>query len=151
MVRAEVSGVLFTVHPVSGCQDEMLIEACAGLGADLVGGKVSGCRIVIRSGKSAACDLLSSPQVSRLAEAGRRIQLLMGCPQDVEWAFEDGELFILQARPITRLCFAGIPGEWTNADFRDGGVAGDVVTPVMWSLYESIWERSLTGFLRDLR
>jgi len=57
----------------------------------------------------------------------------------------------LQARPITRLCFGGIEGEWTNADFRDGGVAADVVTPLMWSLYESVWGRALKGFLKDLR
>ena len=53
--------------------------------------------------------------------------------------------------PITRLCFGGIEGEWTNADFRDGGVASDVVTPLMWSLYEFIWDRAINGFLKDLR
>jgi phosphohistidine swiveling domain-containing protein len=152
MVRAEVSGVLFTVDPVSGCENEMLVEACAGLGEDLVGGRVSGVRIAVRDGQPDGPNALLTPgQVRQLVQAGRRVQWLMGCPQDIEWAFEAGQLFVLQARPITRLSFNGVEGEWTNADFRDGGVASDVVTPLMWSLYERVWDRALKGFLRDLR
>jgi pyruvate,water dikinase len=72
-------------------------------------------------------------------------------PQDIEWAIENDRLYILQKRPITQLCFGGIEGEWTNADFRDGGVAGASVAPLMWSLYEFIWEGALKGYLANLR
>ncbi len=40
MVEAEVSGVLFTVEPVSGNRDKIYIEAAFGLGEVVVGGKV---------------------------------------------------------------------------------------------------------------
>jgi phosphohistidine swiveling domain-containing protein len=151
MVQADTASVLFTVDPVSGREEDMLIEAVPGLADDLLGGRVSGVRIPVRDGQPLGePDLLSTAQVRRLAEMGRRIQRLKGCPQDIEWAFAEDRLYILQARPVTRLGFAGIEGEWTNADFRDGGVASDVVTPLMWSLYEYIWDRALKGFLKDL-
>ena len=34
---------------------------------------------------------------------GKRIQAHYGQPMDTEWAFENGTLFLLQARPITTL------------------------------------------------
>ncbi len=39
----------------------------------------------------------------RLASLGAAIERHFGAPQDVEWAWADGRLFILQARPITAL------------------------------------------------
>jgi len=41
MVQAEVSGVLFTVDPVTGRAHRMVVEACHGLGEGLVSGRVS--------------------------------------------------------------------------------------------------------------
>lgn len=152
MLKAEVAGVLFTVHPVRGTEDEMLIEACSGIADELLSGRAPGIGIPVKNGRATcSSELLSTGQVRQLIEMGRRIQTLKGAPQDVEWAIEGGRLWILQARPITRLAFAGIEGQWTNADFRDGGVSSDVVTPLMWSLYEFILDRALNGFLGDLK
>jgi pyruvate,water dikinase len=44
---------------------------------------------------------LSSRDVHRLWELGKRISEHFGAPQDIEWAFHDGNLFLLQSRPIT--------------------------------------------------
>lgn len=38
-----------------------------------------------------------------LAKLGERIAAHFGSPQDIEWAWANGELFILQSRPITAL------------------------------------------------
>ncbi|MGE5263513.1 MAG: PEP-utilizing enzyme, partial [Acidobacteriota bacterium] len=46
---------------------------------------------------------LSGEQIQRLVAAGRQIQEAYGAPQDIEWAFAGGEMFLLQARPITSL------------------------------------------------
>ena len=46
---------------------------------------------------------LSDRQLRRLAHLGAAIQAHFGMPQDVEWAWAEGEPFILQARPITAL------------------------------------------------
>jgi len=46
---------------------------------------------------------LTDDQIKQLAETGQRIQKEYGAPQDIEWAFADGVLYILQSRGITSL------------------------------------------------
>ncbi|MDD2554485.1 MAG: phosphoenolpyruvate synthase, partial [Desulfotomaculaceae bacterium] len=46
---------------------------------------------------------LSDGQAIRLARMGRSIETHFGSPQDIEWCLADGEIFILQSRPITTL------------------------------------------------
>ena len=44
---------------------------------------------------------LTQPELDKLAEHGRRIEALFGCPQDIEGTLTaEGELFFLQSRPI---------------------------------------------------
>jgi len=47
LVAAEVSGVLFTVDPLTGGRSRIIIEACFGLGEALVSGKVTPDRFVV--------------------------------------------------------------------------------------------------------
>ncbi len=48
--------------------------------------------------------VLSDEEVLAVAGLGRRIEEHYGSPQDTEWAFDpDGELWMLQSRPITTL------------------------------------------------
>jgi pyruvate,water dikinase len=45
---------------------------------------------------------LQPDAIVRLIESGRRVERHFGSPQDIEWAFDrDGELYILQSRPVT--------------------------------------------------
>ncbi len=44
---------------------------------------------------------LSDRQLRRLCRMGLAIERHLGGPQDIEWAIEDGQLFLLQSRPIT--------------------------------------------------
>jgi len=46
---------------------------------------------------------LTESQITQLAETSQRIQKEYGAPQDIEWAFADDKLYILQARGITSL------------------------------------------------
>jgi rifampicin phosphotransferase len=39
----------------------------------------------------------------RLADLGRLLETHFGGPQDVEWALADGEIHLLQSRPVTTL------------------------------------------------
>lgn len=141
MVQPELAGVVFTVNPATGAE-EVVIEACEGLADQLLAGH--------QPALPASHPLLQKyrPEIERVARA---IQRHFGAPQDIEFAIESGQLHILQSRPITRINFAPGTGEWTNADFRDGGVSCQVCTPLMWSLYDLIWEESLKGFLREIR
>jgi len=46
---------------------------------------------------------LTDEQLVELAEIGEKIEKVFQCPQDIEWAYENSELFILQARKIKGL------------------------------------------------
>jgi len=47
--------------------------------------------------------VLSEPELRDLAELGREIEAHYGEPQDVEWAIADGEVALLQSRPLTTI------------------------------------------------
>ena len=46
---------------------------------------------------------LTDEQLYELAELGAKVEKVFECPQDIEWAYENGELFLLQARKIKGL------------------------------------------------
>lgn len=141
MVRPELAGVAFTVNPVTGAE-EVVIEACEGLADQLLAG---------RRASLPTDHPLVKEYAPRIEQLARAVQRHYGAPQDIEFAVEGGTLYLLQARPITRIHFLPETGEWTNADFRDGGVSSRVCTPLMWSLYDFIWEDALKGFFREVR
>jgi acetylornithine/succinyldiaminopimelate/putrescine aminotransferase/predicted amino acid dehydrogenase/phosphohistidine swiveling domain-containing protein len=94
---------------------------------------------------------LSDVQLAELVTLGRRVQAYYGCPQDVEWVLADGRISLVQSRPITTIAYDGVEGEWTTADFKDGGVSARVCSPYMWSLYDYIWQSSMPGYFRDIK
>ncbi|HWD72068.1 MAG TPA: PEP/pyruvate-binding domain-containing protein, partial [Actinomycetota bacterium] len=51
--------------------------------------------------------VLTDVESRELLRLGLRIERLLGAPQDVEWAYDDEHLWILQARPITALSLNG--------------------------------------------
>jgi len=178
-IESEISGVLFTVNPITGEDREMVVEAVPGLGESLVSGQVQPDHYLVDGfsekviSKSPSKDprglftkpeggvrierslrtkpLLDDSTVLALAKLGVEIQVLYGSPQDIEWAVFDGQLYILQARPVTFISYQGIDGQWTTADFRDGGISAEVPTPFMWSLYEHVWESAIQSYLETLR
>ena len=47
--------------------------------------------------------VLKDKEIDELVELGKRVEDHYGTPQDVEWAIVDGEVFMLQSRPITTI------------------------------------------------
>lgn len=47
--------------------------------------------------------VLTEPEARRIFELGLRIEKLMGATQDIEWAFDSDDLWVLQSRPLTGL------------------------------------------------
>ena len=110
-----VAGVAFSINPLTNDHDEALINASWGLGEALVSGavtpdsivvdKVSGAIIAERPGDKGGdrpdelC--LSAPDIGTVLAAVRRAEALFDEPVDVEWAFANGDLQLLQARPVT--------------------------------------------------
>jgi pyruvate,water dikinase len=111
MVDSAKSGVLFTVDPVHGRKDRMVVEAAPGLGEAVVSGEVtpdnytlSRDGVVKRSKIVGAERVLDDGECAALAALGQHLADLHGVPQDIEWAFDaDGRLFLLQSRPITTI------------------------------------------------
>ncbi len=153
MVRAEFSGIAFTANPVTG-EDELVVEAIVGLGEALVSGRVTPDTFVLSKG---ALRIQQAPQSPRVAEEvvlaaaamSRDIEKHYGRPQDVEWAWAGGKLYILQSRNIrkpeeSRPDYSGLerwnkprqPGEadiiWTRAWSDE--VLTRAITPLFYSV-----------------
>ena len=111
MVDARVAGVVFTADPASARRDLLVIDAVAGLGEALVSGEatpdhygVNAAGEVVRRQLVGATPLLSDPEIAAIANQARAAADHEGHPLDLEWAIDQaGELFWLQARPITTL------------------------------------------------
>ncbi len=133
MLPATRSGVAFSRDPVDQKNTDVVIEACWGLGAALVDGRVSpdhirvseagaltnykistkkhqvqptsknytGARLqeVPKAQQHEA--VLSTPEAEHIANISQQLETLFEYPQDVEWAYVDEDLYLLQSRPIT--------------------------------------------------
>src|SRR6266567_827030 len=72
---------------------QVLIQAAAGGGVQK-----------IEAGASPTSACLSDEQIRALAALGAGVEALYETPQDIEWAIDaSGQIFLLQARPITTL------------------------------------------------
>jgi phosphohistidine swiveling domain-containing protein len=114
MVSAESAGVAFTANPVTGDRSEVSISAVRGLGERLVSGEAQADEWVVRDDKPqrrrSSEDAITAEQAAAVADLARSAAAHFGRPQDVEWAFAGGELYVLQSRPMTAL---PSPVDWT--------------------------------------
>lgn len=158
-INPDFAGVIFTVNPITGSDQELIIEACEGSGEKLVSGLITPSRFILNRDVQ---DILvsmddrlnirpSSDVLKKLQMYALEIQAKYGKPQDIEFAVKNNKIYILQSRPITKIQFSKEMGEWTTSDFRDGGVSSGVVSPVMWSLYEKIFATSLPDYFVKLK
>jgi len=101
MIDSDKAGVLFTAGPNNG--SAILIEAVEGQGENLVSGQVTARRYEISRKCYRPCgdDLLSEDEIKRLYEIGKRVRTVFAEDKDLEWAIHNGELYLLQMRPIT--------------------------------------------------
>jgi pyruvate,water dikinase len=104
------------------------------------------------SGDSVTQPVLSDVEVLRVATMVRSASEYFGKPQDMEWAIADGELYLLQSRPITAL--QGLPdpeGErnlWDNSNIAES--YGGVTTPLTFSFARRAYESVYREFCRIL-
>jgi phosphohistidine swiveling domain-containing protein len=140
MIKPQASGVAFTAHPLTGEREETVVSATKGLGEQLVGGEATGEQWIVRDGRAmrdrrASVEVLDEQQALAVAELARRVEACFdGVPQDIEWAFAEDELYLLQARPMTALpepvrWESPLPGGLTR-NFRLGEWLSEPVTPL---------------------
>ncbi|HZD68361.1 MAG TPA: PEP/pyruvate-binding domain-containing protein, partial [Actinomycetes bacterium] len=107
MVPAEAAGVAFTADPVTGDRGEVLVSAVRGLGERLVGGAATPDEWRVRDGQARQVagpeGAIDARDAARIAANAAAVEAAFGQPQDVEWAIAQGQLFLVQTRPITAL------------------------------------------------
>jgi len=196
MVAADAAGVMFTVNPLTGARDEVVINAAWGLGEALVAGRVTPDTITVdkATGRIKQVEIgeklvmtavtdggvaevavdearrneaaLQPAHVSALAALGVTLEELFGAAQDVEWVVAQGELVLLQSRPVTSVAapvappgddawpeLADLPAQpfdfWTQQDL--GERWPDPVTPLTWSISEPMTQQSMERMLAGLK
>jgi phosphohistidine swiveling domain-containing protein len=108
MIEAEYAGVCLTRDPRTGRGDAVVLELAAGDNEAITGGRAAPDRLVV---DRLTGDILEAERrCPRLREAALDVAALVrqfltlearfGGPLDVEWAWADRKLYILQARPI---------------------------------------------------
>ncbi|AKM83568.1 pyruvate, water dikinase [Candidatus Woesebacteria bacterium RIFOXYC1_FULL_31_51] len=133
MIQSDVSGVMFSIDPVSNFKDRIVIEAVWGLGEMIVQGSVIPDRYVVQKETFAILSKevndqkiqlikkgqiteelkvdkklqdkikLSDKEIISLAKLSQKLQDHYYFPQDTEWAREKNKLYIVQTRPVTTI------------------------------------------------
>ena len=133
MVQSEISGICFTVHPVTKDEKQLIIEAGWGLGEAIVSGQITPDSYVIDKRDFSILDInianqekmivkaasgnkwvtvpkndqekqkLTGKQIIEFSELAAGIEKHYKSPQDIEWALEKGKFYVVQSRPITTL------------------------------------------------
>lgn len=133
LIPADVSLVAFSANPVTGSRNEIMINATWGLGESLVSGTVTPDSYTVRkadltviqqqqAAKSVMTILatngvsevpvpramqqlpaLTAAQIQEVSQLTLTLEQEMGWPVDIECAYQGGELYLLQCRPITVL------------------------------------------------
>ena len=101
MIDAQISGVCFTQH--ADDKNTVHIEAVRGLGENLVSGKLSANEYLVPKDtlEAKGDELLSADMAQEIAAGACLASEKLGLALDTEWAVSGGELYWLQARPIT--------------------------------------------------
>lgn len=131
MVQSDISGVMFSINPVNNDPQTVIIEAVWGLGENIVQGVVTPDHYEVEKGTwdvlrvqvaSQTIEMIRKPngtknypvpksrqnkqkltenQVIQLAKLATKLQQHYLNPQDSEWAIENGNIYLVQTRPIT--------------------------------------------------
>jgi rifampicin phosphotransferase len=176
MIDAVRAGVIFTRDPTSG-GDAARVEWVDGMGEALVSGQQTPTVRVVPLGEPEAGTATTrlqdttEPEVRRAVELALGVEERAGGPQDVEWAWDGTQVWLVQARPIT----AGFPSARSRADVPAGPAQGDgfddspevvegcelttagigeslpgVLPPLVWTTARHLVEEAFRNLLGDL-
>ena len=138
LVAAERAGVVFTVDP-AGSESDLRIEAVEGLGEQLVSGEVTPEAYVLPRSRAhrPAVDEVLDEAIAVALDLERRFD----SPQDVEWAHDGDQLYVVQSRPITTISAGGNDDGFdteigSDHAFTTAGIAESlpgVLPPLQWT------------------
>lgn len=177
MINSEVSGVAFSSNPITGKRNEVVISSVFGLGEGLVSGELNADTFIVEGekitknivekpykiifdrengfgtkqepNKEPIAPSLTDNQIKEIAQEVKKIVEIYGKPQDIEWAYEGGKLYILQARPITTLENILDKSQqeviWDNSNIIES--YSGVTTPLTFSFIKDVYTEVYKQFL----
>lgn len=187
LVPADAAGILFTANPMTGVREQVMINAAWGLGEAIVGGLVTPDTVIVdkASGKIVMQEInekdvmtvqtpegtheepvpanlrkepvLSVERAAELVHISARIEELYRQPMDIEWALHKGQIFVVQARPVTALPapLDTIPIEWKLADPKGQYMRASVIelmpdplSPLFATLGLPAWNNAMKELIR---
>ena len=112
-----------------------------------------GIRIEPIEGEDGSRPTLTDDQVREVAELARAAGRAFGRPQDIEWAIEEGRLYLLQSRPVTSIETLPDPDAilqvWDNSNIIES--YSGVTTPLTFSFACEAYEGVYRQFCRLMR
>jgi rifampicin phosphotransferase len=119
-IVGQPSGVIFTADTVAMDVNRILISAVNSVCQDYVRGKLPSKIYNLDKAEGSIIDIqgqetsttLSKDLIKKLHNLALTIEKAFGTYQDIEWTFSGGEVFILQARPITTFRNTNFPIVW---------------------------------------
>lgn len=164
--ETETAGVAFSIDPVQGSLSTVLINAAFGLGETVVAGEApvdeylidrenltvkqqtiaekinaivmtdSGTEYLLLDNQRKKISSLTPEQCKHVAELAISAEKYFDFPQDIEWAFHDDKLWLLQSRNVTQ-----IAPIWTREESAER--FPNPITPLTWDMCEAGFHSSL--------
>lgn len=152
MVQSEVSGVMFSIDPVTNDKEKIVIESVWGLGEMIVQGAVvpdkyvvqketfdilskevsdQSIQLIKKGGKTKKTDVpkkvrdkqkITDSEIISLAKYAQKLQDHYYFPQDIEWAKEKGKLYIIQTRPVTTISKVALDVKHQPSDIKHSDI-----------------------------
>jgi len=169
-IESEVAGVGFSIDPVSGRMDRIVIDANYGLGESVVAGECEvdhftldkrtlevlsrdlGHKTVMVAPTPAGVEqrmvgaeqadkpCLNDEQIRQIAELLQRVEAHYGWPQDIEWGLCQGTLYQFQSRPVTTF-----QPRWTREESAER--FPNPMTPLTWDFIRVAFRGSMAHSL----
>lgn len=153
MLDPVVAGVAFGADPVTGDEKTVVIGAVAGCGEALVSGQETGETLHVdeRGNVSSRVtpETVSGPLVDdelagSVADLVRAVGRERGAHQDIEWAWAENRLFLLQSRPITTRTITGETAIWDCSNIAES--YSGVTSPLTFSFARRAYEEVYRTF-----
>lgn len=177
MINSEVSGVAFSSNPITGKRNSVVISSVFGLGEGLVSGELNADTYTIENNEISKNitnkpykivfdedngfgtkqtentnpdeSSLNDTQIKEICDKIKEIVSIYEKPQDIEWAYENGQLYILQSRPITTLENISDKSQqeviWDNSNIIES--YSGVTTPLTFSFIKDVYTEVYKQFL----
>ena len=159
MAQSNVSGIIFTINPVTNNKNQIVVEAIWGLGEYIVQGIVTPDQYIVnkndftienhnknsqeiklvkshQESKKVKVpkylqnkDKLTKNQVIQLAKIAQKLHNHYKKPQDIEFAIEKNKIYIVQTRPITTVMSNQKTLDEQNKISKEADFKGDSASP----------------------